>query len=76
MNMTQAAKLSYRVVKASPDWCWEVLNGNRDVLASGKAATSVKARASVMLACISIHDRHVENNSASFIHDDKMTRPT
>jgi hypothetical protein len=76
MDMTQAPKLSYRVVKASPDWCWEVLNDNHDVLASGKTATSVKARAEAMLAVISIHDGHVKSDPASLIHHNKMTRRT
>jgi hypothetical protein len=74
MDMTQAPKMSYRVVKASPAWYWEVLNGNRVVLASGKAATSIKARAKAMLACISINDGNIEDDQASLIHHDKMTR--
>jgi hypothetical protein len=73
-DMTQVPKLSYRVVKASPGWCWEVRNGRRDVLASGRETTNVKARAKAILAAISIDDAHVKNDPTNLIEHREMTR--
>ena len=44
------ASLSYRVVQDRNRWHWEVVGANRDVVARGRAQSSVKARAAAMAA--------------------------
>ena len=72
--MTQAPKLSYQIVQASSGWCWKVLEGDRDVLASGTSATSVQACADAMLAGLSSFDRHVANNPTGLIQHNHMRK--
>jgi hypothetical protein len=54
----------------SPGRCWEVPNGNRDVLCSGKAANRVEANGQAMLACISIIDGDVKKDHHDMVGKD------
>jgi len=72
--MARSPKLSYRVSQIGSHWLWEVLEACRNVLESGTASTSEKARAKAMLTAMSIFDmqRDVANDPTGFMHHDKV----
>ena len=64
-------RLSYCVIEDGNRWHWEVVGANRDVVASGSAQSSVKARVAALAAGLEFlasHRRPKDDDSIGIRH--------